>query len=35
MKEMPPTVDNIETTNKARIEIGLEILKEGEYRTKK
>ncbi|MCA6368868.1 MAG: hypothetical protein IM631_05415 [Cytophagales bacterium] len=35
MKEMPPTVDDIETTNKARREIGLEILKEGEYRTKK
>jgi hypothetical protein len=35
MKEIPPIVDNIEITNKARIEIGLEILKEGEYRTKK
>lgn len=35
MKEMPPTIHNIETTNKARIEIGLETLKDGEYRTKK
>ncbi len=34
MKEMPPTVDNIENTNNARREIGLNPLKEGEYRTK-
>lgn len=34
MKEMPPAIDDIAITNNARRKIGLEPLKEGEYRIK-
>lgn len=33
-KVMPPSLKDIEASNKARIDIGLEPLKEGEYRAK-
>lgn len=34
-KVLPPSLKNIEASNKARVDIGLEPLKEGEYRSKK